>query len=64
MNQQVNEVNQRLGELITADRCFLAGTSKTGRGTISRPAFSNRRACESNVEALATVAVEPGSNPL
>ena len=64
MNKQVNELNQRLGELISADGCFLTGTSKTVSSTMSRSAFSNRRASENDMEAFATVAVEPGSNPV
>ena len=62
MNKQVNELNQRLGELISADGCFLTGTSKNGRSTMFRPAFSNWRTCENDVKTFAIAAVELGGN--
>ena len=62
MNQQVNELYKRLGELITADGCFLTGTSKKGRSTMFRPAFSNWRTYENDVKAFAITAVELGGN--
>ena len=59
--QQLNELNHQLGELVIADGRFMAGTSKLGQSTIFRPAFSNWRTREQDVEEFASVVVELGS---
>ena len=62
--QQLNELNQRLGELVLADGRFLAGTSRIGESTIFRPAFSNWRTRKQDVEEFASVVVELGKRAL
>jgi glutamate/tyrosine decarboxylase-like PLP-dependent enzyme len=62
--QQLNELNQRLGELVLADGRFLAGTSRIGESTIFRPAFSNWRTRKQDVEEFASVVVELGRRAL
>jgi len=57
---QLNDLNQRLGELVIADGRFMAGTSRIGKSTIFRPAFSNWRTRKQDVEEFATVVVELG----
>ncbi len=54
-------LNQRLGEAVLADGRFLVGTSKFGPRTIFRPAFSNWRTREQDVEEFARVVVELGA---
>lgn len=55
---QLNELNERLGEAVIADGRFLVGTSKIGPQTIFRPAFSNWRTRPQDVEELANVVLE------
>jgi len=57
---QLNELNQRLGEVIIADGRFMAGTSRIGKSTIFRPAFSNWRTRKQDVEEFTSVVVELG----
>lgn len=52
--------NQRLGELLLDDGRFLVGTSKLGARTVFRPAFSNWRTRNEDVEELARVVVDLG----
>jgi len=56
--EQLNVINQRLGEAVLNDGRFLCGTSKMGSRTIFRPAFSNWRTRFSDVEEFAEVIVE------
>jgi glutamate/tyrosine decarboxylase-like PLP-dependent enzyme len=56
--EQLDELNERLGDAVLADGRFLVGTSKIGQRTIFRPAFSNWRTREQDVEELANVVVE------
>jgi glutamate/tyrosine decarboxylase-like PLP-dependent enzyme len=58
--QQLDELNQKLGEIVIADGRFMAGTSKIGQRTIFRPAFSNWRTRKQDVEEFASVVVELG----
>ncbi|MGA9573777.1 MAG: aminotransferase class V-fold PLP-dependent enzyme [Lysobacterales bacterium] len=62
--QQLDELNQRLGDTIIEDGRFLAGTSRIGKRTIFRPAFSNWRTRKEDVEEFASVVVELGQRLL
>jgi glutamate/tyrosine decarboxylase-like PLP-dependent enzyme len=62
--EQLDRLNQQLGEVVIADGRFLAGTSKIGKRTIFRPAFSNWRTRNSDVEEFAEVVVELGKTLL
>jgi glutamate/tyrosine decarboxylase-like PLP-dependent enzyme len=57
---ELDALNERLGEAVLDDGRFLVGTSKIGARTIFRPAFSNWRTRNEDVEALAEVIVELG----
>jgi len=57
---ELDALNQRLGEAVIEDGRFLVGTSRIGPRTIFRPAFSNWRTRNEDVEALAAVVVELG----
>ena len=59
-DEALDELNQRLGEIVIDDGRFLVGTSKIGPRTIFRPAFSNWRTREEDVEELGRVVVELG----
>lgn len=56
----VDQLNQRLGEIVQGDGRFLVGTSKFGARTVFRPAFSNWRTRPADVEEFAHVVVELG----
>jgi glutamate/tyrosine decarboxylase-like PLP-dependent enzyme len=60
--QALNELNERLGEAVQADGRFLVGTSKMGSDTIFRPAFSNWRTREEDVDELADVVLALANN--
>jgi len=57
-DEQLNELNHRLGEAVLADGRFLVGTSRIGPRTVFRPAFSNWRTRFSDVEEFAQVVLE------
>ena len=57
---ELDDLNRRLGEAVLADGRFLVGTSKLGHRTVFRPAFSNWRTREEDVEAFAAVVQELG----
>ena len=59
-DEQLDDLNHRLGEDVLADGRFMAGTSKIGPRTIFRPAFSNWRTRNQDVEEFAEVVVELG----
>lgn len=59
-DERLGELNLRLGEAVIDDGRFLVGTSKIGSRTIFRPAFSNWRTREEDVEELGRVVVELG----
>lgn len=59
-DEQLDELNQRLGEAVLADGQFLVGTSKLGPRTVFRPAFSNWRTRTADVEEFAAVVQELG----
>jgi glutamate/tyrosine decarboxylase-like PLP-dependent enzyme len=61
---QLDVLNQRLGEVILTDGRFMAGTSKIGARTVFRPAFSNWRTRDTDVEEFAKVVVELGATLL
>jgi len=56
--EQLNELNEQLGDAVMADGRFLVGTSRIGARTIFRPAFSNWRTRPEDVEELANVVLE------
>jgi glutamate/tyrosine decarboxylase-like PLP-dependent enzyme len=58
--QELDSLNQQLGEAVLADGRFLAGTSRIGERTVFRPAFSNWRTRNEDVEEFADVVVELG----
>ena len=62
--QELDELNQQLGEVVIADGRFMAGTSKIGPRTIFRPAFSNWRTRNQDVEEFAAVVIELGKGLL
>lgn len=62
--QELDALNQQLGEVVIADGRFMAGTSKIGQRTIFRPAFSNWRTRNQDVEEFAAVVVELGQGLL
>ena len=51
----LDQLNEALGEAVLADGRFLVGTSKMGARTIFRPAFSNWRIREEDVEEMLEV---------
>jgi len=62
--QELDNLNQRLGKLVIADGRFMAGTSRIGPRTIFRPAFSNWRTRTQDVEEFAEVVLELGQTLL
>lgn len=63
-NQQLDHLNQRLGEAVLADGRFLVGTSKLSSRTILRPAFSNWRTRLEDVDEFVAVIKELGAKTL
>jgi hypothetical protein len=61
-DQQLHELNERLGEAVLADGRFLVGISKIGARTVFRPAFSNWRTRPEDVEEFAAVVLEVAEN--
>lgn len=59
-DQQLDDLNQRLGAAVLADGRFLVGTSRLGQRTIFRPAFSNWRTREADIEEFVAVIEELG----
>ncbi|MGI9204356.1 MAG: pyridoxal phosphate-dependent decarboxylase family protein [Woeseiaceae bacterium] len=57
-DEQLDELNEKLGEAVIADGRFLVGTSKMGARTIFRPAFSNWRTRQQDVDEFADVVLE------
>ncbi|MDA0679275.1 MAG: aminotransferase class V-fold PLP-dependent enzyme [Proteobacteria bacterium] len=57
-DQALNELNQRLGEAVLNDGRFLVGTSRIGANTIFRPAFSNWRTRQEDVDEFADVVLD------
>jgi len=57
-DEQLDDLNERLGEAVLADGRFLVGTSKIGPRTVFRPAFSNWRTRPGDVEEFAAVVLE------
>jgi len=53
--QMLDELNQRLGDAVLADGRFLVGTSKLGKRTIFRPAFSNWRTRPEDIDEFVAV---------
>ncbi|MGY8796140.1 MAG: pyridoxal phosphate-dependent decarboxylase family protein, partial [Woeseiales bacterium] len=59
-DEQLDELNENLGARVIADGRFLVGTSKIGARTIFRPAFSNWRTRQEDVDEFAAVILELG----
>jgi glutamate/tyrosine decarboxylase-like PLP-dependent enzyme len=57
-DQQLDELNQRLGAAVLADGRFLVGTSRLGQRTILRPAFCNWRTRRNDVDEFVDVVME------
>ena len=57
-DEELDELNERLGEAVLADGRFLVGTSKIGARTVFRPAFSNWRTRREDVEEFTAVVLE------
>ncbi len=53
--QQLDDLNQRLGATVLADGRFLVGTSRLGQRTIFRPAFSNWRTRPEDIDEFVAV---------
>jgi glutamate/tyrosine decarboxylase-like PLP-dependent enzyme len=60
----LDSLNAKLGEAVIEDGRFLVGTSRIGPRTIFRPAFSNWRTREQDVEEFAEVVIELGHGML
>lgn len=58
--ERLDDLNRKLGEAVLADGRFLVGTSRLGHRTVFRPAFSNWRTREKDVEEFAAVVEELG----
>ena len=63
-DQQLDCLNERLGEVILADGRFLVGTSKLNSRTIFRPAFSNWRTRLEDVDEFVAVVKKLGAGLL
>ena len=61
-DEQLDALNEQLGEAVLADGRFLVGTSKIGPRTVFRPAFSNWRTRPEDVEEFANVLLEIAGN--
>jgi glutamate/tyrosine decarboxylase-like PLP-dependent enzyme len=58
----LNDLNERLGKAVVDDGRFLVGTSRIGKNTIFRPAFSNWRTRREDVDEFADVILELASS--
>jgi glutamate/tyrosine decarboxylase-like PLP-dependent enzyme len=58
----LNLLNEQLGEAVLADGRFLVGLSRIGKNTVFRPAFSNWRTREEDVDEFAEVVLEIAKN--
>lgn len=59
-DEQLDELNRRLGEAVLADGRFLVGTSRLGPRTIFRPAFSNWRTRIEDIDEFVDVVTALG----
>lgn len=59
-DDELDELNQRLGEKVIADGRFLVGTSRLGPRVVFRPAFSNWRTRREDVDEFVAVIQELG----
>jgi glutamate/tyrosine decarboxylase-like PLP-dependent enzyme len=59
-NEELDQLNRKLGEAVLADGRFLVGTSKLGPRTIFRPAFSNWRTRSEDIDEFVDVVVALG----
>jgi glutamate/tyrosine decarboxylase-like PLP-dependent enzyme len=63
-DKELDTLNHELGEAVIADGRFMAGTSRIGKRTIFRPAFSNWRTRKQDVEEFANVVIDLSKNLL
>lgn len=56
--KDLDSCNEQLGEAVLSDGRFLVGTSKMGKRTIFRPAFSNWRTRKEDIDELIAVLLE------
>ena len=61
-DEQLDALNEQLGQAVLEDGRFLVGTSKIGPRTVFRPAFSNWRTRPKDVEEFANVVLEVAEN--
>ena len=61
-DEALDALNDELGRAMTADGRFLVGTSKMGKRTIFRPAFSNWRTRNEDVDELVEVLEQLGAD--
>lgn len=59
-DEELDLLNQQLGDAVIDDGRFLVGTSRLGARTVFRPAFANWRTRKQDVEYLAATVVELG----
>ena len=60
-DSKLDQLNQQLGEEMLADGRFLVGTSRIGKRTIFRPAFSNWRTRPEDIDEFVSVVLELGA---
>jgi len=60
-DQELDDLNERLGAAVLADGRFLVGTSRLGQRTIFRPAFSNWRTRIGDIDEFVAVIEESGA---
>lgn len=56
--EELDSFNEQLGEAVLQDGRFLIGTSKMGKRTIFRPAFSNWRTRKEDIDEMIAVLLE------
>ena len=61
-DEELDDLNVRLGTAVLEDGRYLIGTSKIGPRTIFRPAFSNWRARKEDIDGLFAVILEIAAN--
>ncbi|MED5461474.1 MAG: hypothetical protein VYC03_02560 [Pseudomonadota bacterium] len=61
-DEELDDLNIRLGAAVLEDGRYLIGTSKIGPRTIFRPAFANWRARKEDIDGLFAVILEVAAN--
>ena len=57
-DEELDVLNDQLGEAVVADGRYLVGTSRMGARTIFRPAFSNWRTRTEDIDEMFEVLLE------